>query len=572
MEPVTIRELSLKDYLQILRRRRWVILAFFLICSTTVTIATFLMTPLYRAETKLLIEGESANVRSAEESSVGNNVDALENYIDTQVALIQSDSIAGKVSDEFHLDQTERYKVKTGFMKPFQKWLRDDVHVERVKGSRMIVVGVENPDAKLACDLVNRVAAIYIQDNLRRRALTFIRNQRMAALNDEFLRLQSQLDTLSTRLGPKHPEMIELHQQIRAMAVRIEKERAAETRIYDGEALNDQDQELLEETLLKIQESSVFSSSRMNNISIVDAAGVPDEPIKPKKKLNIIIGILFGLIGGIALAFFVDYWDDTVKTEDDLKRFLPGVPFLGSVFLETRKLPDAVGYEKLMAQVLDSPSVEAYRLIRMNVMWYAMREASLRDLAIVSPGPGEGKTTVVCNLAIALAQAKVRVLLVDTDFRRGRLHTVFNLADPKGLGAYLTEGLTLKQVAVQTDLPGLSLVPCGQSVIDSAQLLGSSQMAKFIQEARSHYDFVIYDTPPVSIISDASILIAQLDGAILSLRCGASNAHVIGRTLSLIRESKVKLIGAILNGVEKADPSSYSAYYSKYYQKISPRR
>lgn len=569
-QPELFPEKNIKDYFQVLVRRRWVVISFFTICATVVTLGTFLMTPLYRSEVKVIIEGENANVRSAEETaSAGSSVDIFEYYLSTQIELIKSAAVSGKVYEEFNLAENPRYQKKVGLAKIFRKSFLSDIIIEQVKGSRMIKIGVENPDPKLAADITNRLAEVYAKDNLMRRALMFIRNQRMASLNDEFLRLQSKLDSLSNRFGPKHPEMIALRNEIRTMARRIESERGKDKDLM--ESIPVEDEALLEDTLHKIQESSVFASSRMNNIGIVDSASPTKEPVKPKKVMNILLGIFAGLFGGVLLAFLVDYLDDTIKTDEDLKRSMGKVPYLGSLFSE-KTSHGAAQLERLAALTVDSPSVEAYRLIRMNLLWFATRENKLKDFVVVSPGPGEGKTTVSSNLAIVLAQANLKVLYVDTDFRRGRLHDIYGLPNDKGLGEYLTEGLPLDQVARPTATPNLSVVTCGKSVIDSAQLLGSQRMAEFVRKTRERFDMIVYDTPPVTIISDAAIVMSQVDGCLLSVRCGYTTVRILNRALSLIQESKTKLIGAVLNGVIMHDATSYNKYYKKYYQKTTLRR
>ncbi len=564
-------EKTLKDYLQVLIRRRWVVISFFVICVTTVTLGTFLMTPLYQSKVRIIVEGENTNVRSAEEASTaGSSVDVFEYYLFTQIELIKSDTIAGRVFEEFELGKNPRYMKKEGLAKLFQRRFEQDIDVEQVKGSRMITIGVENPNPKLASDIANRLAEAYAKDNLMRRALMFIRNQRMASLNDEFLRLQAKLDSLSNRFGPKHPEMIALRNEIRTMARRIENERAKEKNAAESIPM-EEEESLLEDTLQKIQESSVFASSRMNNIGIVDQAYPAREPIKPKKIMNILLGIFAGLFGGVLMAFLTDYIDDTIRTDDDLKRNIGKVQYLGSIFTEKSSEKKEM-VDRLVALTVDSPSVEAYRLIRMNLLWYSTRGQALKDLTVVSPGPGEGKTTVSSNLAIVLAQAGLKILFVDTDFRRGRVHEIYNFLNDKGLGEYLTEGLPLDSVIRKTDTPNLSVVTCGKSVIDSAQLLSSIRMKEFIQETRKRYDMIVYDTPPVTIISDAAIVMSQLDGCLLSIRCGYTTVRILNRALTLISEAKTKLIGVVMNDVMMQDVSSYNKYYKKYYNKTSVRR
>ena len=569
-QPELFPEKNIKDYVQVLVRRRWVIISFFTICAVVVTLGTFLMTPLYRSEVKIIVEGENTNVRSAEEAaSAGSSIDMFEYYVATQIELIKSDTIAGNVYKELNLGETARYKKKAGLAKLFQHYFSRDIYIEQLKGSRMMKIGVENPDPKIASDVANRISEVYIKDNLMRRALVFIRNQRMASLNDEFLRLQSKLDSLSNRFGPKHPEMIALRNEIRTMARRIESERTKEKNVMEGVPM--EDEALLEDTLHKIQENSVFSSSRTNNVGIVDYAYPSKTPLKPKKVLNILLGIFAGIFGGILLAFLVEYLDDTIKTDEDLKRHMGKIPYLGSLFSE-KTSHNVVQLERLAALTLDSPSVEAYRLIRMNLLWFATRENTLKDFVVVSPGPGEGKTTVSSNLAIVLAQANLKALYVDTDFRRGRVHDIYNLPNDKGLGEYLTEGLSLDQVVRKTETPNLSVITCGKSVIDSAQLLGSQRMAEFVRETRTRFDMIVYDTPPVTIISDAAIVMSQVDGCLLSVRCGYTTVRILNRALSLIQESKTKLVGVVLNDVQIQDITSYNKYYKKYYHKASVRR
>lgn len=567
-------EKNIKDYFYSLVRRRWVVISFFLITVTVVTLGTFMMTPLYRSEVKIIVEGENTNMRSAEESaSAGSSMEVFENYLATQIALIKSDAISGKVYREFELGDTPRYQKKKGLAKIFRQSFYKDIYIEQVKGSRMLILAVENPDAELASKLTNRLAEVYAKDNLMRRALVFIRNQRMASLNDEFLRLQAKLDSLSNRFGPKHPEMIALRNEIRTMARRIENERSKNTGddLLANVPLEEQD--LLEDTLHQIQESSVFASSRMNNIGIIDLAYPSKEPLKPKKMLNILLGMVAGLFGGLMLAFLVDYLDDTIKTDEDLKRSIgKEVVFLGSIFAEKGTSNHQATLDHLVALTADSPSVEAYRLIRMNLLWFATRNGSLKDFAVVSPGPGEGKTTVSSNLAAVLAQANLKILFVDTDFRRGRVHDIYGFLNDKGLGEYLTEGLPLDQVVRKTDTNNLSVVTSGKSVIDSSQLLSSPRMKEFIQETRKRFDMVVYDTPPVTIISDAAIVMSQLDGCLLSIRCGYTTGRILARALTLINESKTRLIGVVMNGVMMNDATSYNKYYKKYYRKSSPGR
>ncbi len=563
------QEVNLKSYLQVLSRRRWVIITFFVICVTTVTIGTFMMTPVYRAGTKIIIEGENTSIRTAEDSSMsGTGIEIYENYLETQMSLIKSDSIAGRVADEFKLSDTPRYKKKEGLAKLFQHSFEKDLNLERVKGTRMVIIWVDNPEPKMAADLANRLAEVYTKDNMKRRALTFIRNQRMASLNAEFLRLQEKLDNLSTQFGPKHPEMVVLREEIRTMAKRIENERfGSGSQDGLGDKTAAQPQQVLEESLLKIQESSVFSSSKVNNTGIVDLAYPPTEIFRPKIPINIALGFVMGLVGGILLAYFVDYLDDSIKTEDDLKRYISGAPFLGPVMSE-RTLKNGLNktsdIDRLVEIRSESPSAESYRLIRTRILWSISRDHVFKDFAVVSAGASEGKSTVASNLAISLSQINKKVLLVDTDLRRGRLYDSYNLVKDKGLGEYLSGDAKLDDVIQKTLMPNLSAVVAGRSVIDTSQLFSSDRMKEFIQETRKKFDVIVYDTPPVIVISDTSILVPQLGGVVFTIRSGVTNARRLNKAMNIIKETgNAQVIGVILNGADLVDKKVYKNYYHK---------
>jgi capsular exopolysaccharide synthesis family protein len=559
----------LTDYWRILVRRRWIVIAFFVICVATVAAGTFYMTPLYRAMTSIIVEGENTNVLRAEESAaLGSNLDIYESYLETQMALIRSKSIAGKVFEEFKLSETPRYQKREGLGKFLERKFVDDIYLERIPATRMIMIAVENPDPKMAADIANRLAQVYTQDNLTRRALSFIRNQRMASLNADFLRLQAKLDGMSNQLGPRHPDMIALREEIRTTSERIKKQRFGGQESGGGNQTSE-DQILLEDALLKIQENSVLSSSRMSNAGVVDEASPPKEIAKPKWLLNIALAVIAGLAGGVLLAFFIEYIDDTIKTDEDLRKNIGKTALLGHLRSENGfkgKLPGKHSnkIDRLVSLQQESPSAEAYRLIRTRILWSIPRDESIKDIVILSPGPSEGKTTIVSNLGIALAQLKLRVLLVDTDMRRGRLHEPYGLSNDKGLGQYLTGDTPMDDVIQKTEIPNLSIVTCGQSVIDSSQLLGSPRMTQFITEARKRYDIILYDTPPVTIISDASILMSQIHAAILTVRSGYTNSKNLVKAMSIIKDANANLLGLVMNAVNSTENTSY---YYKYYQR-----
>ncbi len=586
----------LKDYWNILLRRKWLVLSFCLIGTVSIGVLSFMMTPLYKASTTIVIEGEGSDVLDPSQSSArGMSFEIFDNYVQTQMSLIQSRSIAGEVFKELNLDELPRYqqepnpfkrfyydsvkKVKGFLLGPgavserkgdqLQRFL-DDVEVERLKGTRAIRISVYNPDAELAATIANALAERYGRDNLKRRALTYIRNQRMASLNADYLRLQSRYDSLSTQYGPMHHEMIALKNEIRSLAKSIEEQAAEiekqhqldEQRLANAKS-GEEEELMLKDILKRIQESSVFSSSQMNNIVVADPAVPPSHIAKPKKILNILIGMIGGLIAGIFLAFFVEYLDDTVKSEEDLKKAIGNAPFLGTVPYDkyTKGFSRISKLDRLIVNKPLSESAEAYRLVRIQLQWLMKKDPNFKDFAMVSSIPDEGKTTISSNLAICLSQLDKKVLLVDCDIRRGRLHRTYGTQRKKGLGQYLTEDMMFHEIVQKTKIPNLWIVTPGESLIMRSELLSSDKMSEFIETTREYFDIVLYDTPPITLISDTSVLLSQLHGAILVSRTGHTRSRLIPKSLSMIRNANTNLIGVLLNSAVSTDNKYYHRYY-----------
>lgn len=584
---------SIQQYLEVLGRRKWIVFWFCVLGTSIVASLSFLMTPLYKASTTIVIEGESSDVLNpSQDSSRGVSFDVFENYIETQMSLIRSRSVAGKVFQELELDRLPRYQAKetnrkilnsvpeqvrtvldlpletAGRVDPLKIFLRD-IELERLKGTRAVVISVYNPDAVMAASAANALARRYAQDNLMRRANSYIRNQRMAALNADYMRLQSQYDYLSNIYGPKHHKMLALNTEIRALADRIASE---QEKIKSGEidesliqGKNNESRKLLEEVLKKIQDVSVRSSSQMNNVVVADPAVPPKEIAFPKKGQSILIGFLASLLTGIFFAYLVEYLDDTIKGSEDLKNVLGRALYVGAVPYDER----VKGFNRLSKMdrlVMHRPlsgSAEAYRLIRMHLQWFMDKEPSFKDFAVVSSIPGEGKSTIASNLAVSIAQLEKRVLLVDADVRRGRLHKTYGMKNKKGLGQYLVGTSSFEEILQETSTPNVWMITPGENHMLGSELLSSPMMSEFIRCTRRHFDVVIYDTPPITLISDTSVLLSQLYGAMLVCRTGVTKSKLVKRSLAMIQSTETRLLGVVLNCNSRPEENKY---YNMYYR------
>ena len=592
-QTLQLPEVNVKDYWDILVRRRWVIITFCVISTAAVAFFSILTTPLYKATATIMVDNEDSDVLNpSDNSSKGMSFDIFENYLQTQMSLILSRNVAGKVFHDLGLDADPRYQGETNPLlayvgkkrselisffganrkktkgDPLYSFLKD-VQLERLKGTRAIKISVLHPNPEMAARIANALADRYSRDNLMRRAMTFIRNQRMASLNADYLRLQSKYDLLSNQYGSKHHEMIMLKSEIQALASRIRDEQSKKAAIASapespfGNVTREEEERLLDEILRKIQESSVFSSEQMNNIAIVDPAVPPTEVAVPHKTRNTLVAFFVSLMVGFFLAFFAEYLDDTVKNEEDLKKVIGGSNFMGMIPFEhqVKGFRRLSRVDSLVTQRPLSGSAEAYRLLRIQLHWFMKKKPDFKDFAVVSSLPDEGKSTIASNIALALAQLDQKILLVDADIRRGRLSRTYNMGKKKGLSHYLSDNLTLDDILQPTKTPNLWVVTPGENMIKGFELLSSPRMAEFIEETRAQFDMIVYDTPPITMIADTVVLLSQLHGAVLVTRTRVTRARIIPKALRMIHDTNTNLIGVVLNSTNGVENKYYHRYY-----------
>ncbi len=289
------------------------------------------------------------------------------------------------------------------------------------------------------------------------------------------------------------------------------------------------------------------------------------------------------LLLGVGLAFALELLDSTIKTQEDVERAV-GAAFLGlipsiidggkqtgneSVIAGPAALADVIKAGSKDLYMLTHPKsavAECCRAIRTNLL-FMTPDKPAKKILVTSAGPQEGKSTTAINLAITLAQSGQRVLLVDTDMRRPRLHKAFGIpGNTDGLSrAIVGETDVLKSIR-ETGVPGLSLLPCGACPPNPAELLHATRFANIVQTLSENFDRVIFDSPPIGAVTDAAILARLTNGVILIAKGGATSKDALMRARKLIAGEGVTILGAILNDLDLTKPSGYGYhyYYSKY--------
>jgi succinoglycan biosynthesis transport protein ExoP len=320
--------------------------------------------------------------------------------------------------------------------------------------------------------------------------------------------------------------------------------------------------------LARLKESNLTAQLRVNNIRVLDNANVPTVPIRPRIRLTLLVGAFLGLLLGIGLAFLLDALDITVKTQEDVELggvclgLMPKIP--GSPTDRGSKKRPTVNpaYSLYVHRSPSSPYAEAFRAIRTNLL-FTSPDRPIKRLVITSPHPREGKTTTVVSVAITMAQAGARVVVVDTDMRRPLLHVNFGLSNQTGITSALLGDRTLDEVIKATEVPNLSFLPCGPTPPNPAELCQSESFKQLLDTLAERYEYVIMDSPPGMMVTDAVVLGRLVDGVLLVARRGSTSKYALREVSRQIRDVGGHIVGTLLNSMDKSE-RSYGYGYRRY--------
>lgn len=520
-------EINLQDYLRIIQRRRWVIFGFFIATVFIVTIITFLMTPVYRATSTVLIDEETPDVLSVRDDlALGSSgYIGYREYYQTQLEIIKSRVIAKEVFYALQLGNIPDFAKDIDPIKLFLKKLK----IEPSRNTRLIYIHFEDKDKEIAAAVVNKLASVYAARNL----IAISKNENVNLIKNEYLKLQSKYSEMNKIYKDKHPQMIRLKQEIAQMEERMRKEQ---------------------------EDPFKATGLKANNVRVIDEAEIPMYPVRPKKLLNILLSIVGGLLGGTMFALLIDHLDNTVKTADDVER-LAKFPLLGYVpTIETKY--SEIEKDRFVHLMPKSAVSEGYRAIRTSILFSSPEEHMIRDILVTSAGPKEGKSTTVSNLAITMAHSGNTVLLVDADMRKPRIHMIFNIKNDRGLSSFLTGQAGLEEVVKKTDIPNLSIVTCGHIPPNPSELLGTRRMKEFIEQAKTKFDRIFFDSPPLTIVTDSVVLSSIVGNTVVVINSKKTSKSALHHSKQLLTNTRANVLGVVLNNlvIERGD-----YYYSRYY-------
>jgi capsular exopolysaccharide synthesis family protein len=449
-------------------------------------------------------------------------------------------------------------------------------------------------------------------------------------LVSRLMELRRQDAELAVTFAPEYPNRKRIRSQIDEVQKEIEAERTRVVKTIEAEysasvererllsvaleqqrdAVNKMNREIIQYNILKrdaesskdiynglltrLKEAGISGGLRASNIRIVDKAEPPKSPVTPRHSLNLALGSFFGLIFGIGLALFQDHLDSSIKSPDDITRYL-GLAALGTVpklqslsslrgygsykygygfRLKRPKSADPAvlpGENSELASIElaphDSPEsvvAESYRSVRTSLFLSSNNEPA-RCVVVTSAVAGEGKTATAVNTAIIVAQTGARVVLVDADMRRPRVHKIFKRPDTMGLSGVLAGTCALDQAVSKTSISNLSVLPCGAVPPNPGELILSARFKETLESLKKDYDLVVLDSPPLSNVSDGRILASVSDAAILVVKAFSTSRYIVGRAVQNLAEAQVRIAGVVLNDLDLRYRTAYSPRYRKGY-------
>lgn len=432
----------------------------------------------------------------------------------------------------------------------------------------------------------------------------------VTALKTRLIDLHSMQLDMNARYLPDHPKMklvqeqvatvqADLKREVSALLTALERQKASREQAIVGlkgalaaererearlNKLNleygrltrerDSDAQLFDMVTTRMKEADITSALPFNNVRVLDRAIVPEAPFKPDLRQNLMLGFILGLLAGLGIVILLELLDTTIKSQEDVEGVVDS-PFLGLLpIIGDESKRGATRAEELVLMrsrdlvVVNEPrsaAAECARFIRTNLLFMSP-DRPLKTLVVTSPSPQEGKTTAATSIAIAMAQAGSRTLLVDTDMRKPRLHRVFDVDSEVGASTVLVGETSIENAIKATRIEKLDLLPCGPLPPNPAELLLSDKFRDLVAALAKRYDRVIFDTPPVGPVTDPAILGTLVDGVVLIVKCDKTTKQAAKQAVRLLKDANAHVFGIILNDVNVTSRRYSGAYYSYYYR------
>lgn len=608
-------ELSPKTVFAVAWRRKWTLVGCVLACVVASFVYVKYATPLYTGSAQVYVQRTGIQLVNAGPGVLGNE----ENYVYTQITVMKSTPVLTAALADMDVATMPTFAhAQAGTLAQAISYLKNEMSIELGKRDGTVAIALDSPAPEEARLIVERVISSYeahlaVQGKLVSGRTGEILEKEIAKRTDErnkkqremelFLREHGQItittndrgNIVNQRLASLADQLTLAHSALvnakvdaevsntptRAQAVvngaqlrydEVKKEFDKQTKLAldlnaDAVKYGDMAKEvtrldtLLGELDVRLKEVMFSPEAAGTNVTVVEAPTASKGPTKPEKVKVLAIAIMAGLMLGGTLITIRELADDRLRSTDDIIASL-GMPVLGMIPNMPGRQSPAIRGRKVQREFM-SDVAEAYRTLRTSI-YFGTRNTPTKTLLVTSPGQGDGKSTTAANLAIAVAQAGRRTLIVDTDFRRPQLHKIFEIKDEIGLSSVLAGRETLDKAIHAAGVKGLEILPCGPIPSNPSEILNSDAFAKLLTVLSQRYDVVVLDSPPISPITDARILGAICDATLLVLKCDQTTRKAATHAADALHSVGARVLGIVCNGVMKTKNSADRYYGGGY--------